>query len=139
MLLLRSNLFKVSLFTPSREVPIFLKSFFMTSCYSSRGQPTFRLALAGWLKRIIFSNLSPFIRRTCPSHLNLFLIIDLESEIEPHFFGAYCLKYGQSAGYLKPSVGNFSGKDLANLHPLFGAPMLRIIFITVASNILIVV
>ena len=44
-----------------------------------------RLALDGWLKMTIFGNLSSFIRRRGPSHLNLYLLIALESEIEEHF------------------------------------------------------
>ena len=36
-------------------------------------------------KRKIFGNLSSFIRRTCPNHLNLSFIIALESRNEPHF------------------------------------------------------
>ena len=43
--LLHSNLFKASLFTPSQEVPVSFKSFFMTSPHPRRGRPAFCLAL----------------------------------------------------------------------------------------------
>ena len=89
-----------------------------------RRRPAFRSAQHGWPKRTIIGNLSSFILGTCPSYLNLSLIIALKSGIEPHFHTAFCLKYGQSAGYPEQSVGNFSGKRLVNLRPLFRAPML---------------
>ena len=57
-------------------------------------------------------NLSPLILRTCPSHLKLTLIMALESGIESHFSGAYCLKSGQSDGYPKESDDNSFGKHL---------------------------
>jgi len=56
----------------------------MTTSHPRRRRPAFRLTLYGWQKRKIFGNLSSFIRRTWPSHLNLSFIIALESEIEPH-------------------------------------------------------
>jgi hypothetical protein len=43
------------------------------------------LTLDSWPTRTILGNLSSFIHRMCPSHLNLSLIIALESGIEPHF------------------------------------------------------
>ena len=49
-LLLLPNLFKTSLFTPSKEVPISFKSLFMTSSNPRQGQPAFRLDLRGWPK-----------------------------------------------------------------------------------------
>ena len=85
LLLLHSNLFRVSLFTPSLEVPMSFKSFFMIFSHARQGQPPFYLALDGWLKRTIFGNLSTFICRMCPNHLNLSFIIALESGTEPHF------------------------------------------------------
>ena len=57
----------------------------MTSSQPRQGRPTFRVALDGWPKRTIFGNLSSFIRRTWPSHLNLYFILAPESGIEPHF------------------------------------------------------
>ena len=84
-LLLHPNILKASLFRPSQEVPISFKSFFMTSSYPNRGRPAFRLILDSWPKRTIFSSLSSFIRKACPNHLNLSLIIVIESGIEPHF------------------------------------------------------
>jgi len=49
------------------------------------GRPAFHLALDGWPTWTIISNLSSFIRRKCPSHLNFSLIVALESMIEPCF------------------------------------------------------
>jgi hypothetical protein len=57
----------------------------MTSSYPSQGRSAFRLALDGWPKRTIFSNLSSLIRTTCPHHLSLSFIIALENGIEPYF------------------------------------------------------
>ena len=57
----------------------------MTSSQPRQGRPAFRVAPDGWPKRTIFGNLSSFIRRTWPSHLNLSFIIAPESGIEPHF------------------------------------------------------
>ena len=63
----------------------FSEILFMTSSHPNRGRPALRLALDGWPKRTIFGNFSSFIRGTCPGHLNLYLIIALDSGIEPHF------------------------------------------------------
>ena len=57
----------------------------MTSSQPRRGRPAFRVAPDGWPKKTIFGNLSSFIRRTWPSHLNLSFIIALERGIESHF------------------------------------------------------
>ena len=57
----------------------------MTSSQPRQGRPAFRVAPDGWPKRTLFGNLSSFIRRTWPSHLNLSFIIAPESGIEPHF------------------------------------------------------
>ena len=57
----------------------------MTSSQPRQGRPAFRVAPDGWPKRTIFGNMSSFIRRTWPSHLNLSFIIAPESRIEPHF------------------------------------------------------
>ena len=57
----------------------------MTSSQPRQGRPAFPVAPDGWPKRIIFGNVSSFIRRTLPSHLNLSFIIAPESGIEPHF------------------------------------------------------
>ena len=74
-----------SLFTPFQDIPISFKSLFMTSSQPRRGRPAFRVAPDGWPKRTIFGNLSSFVCRTWPSHLNLSFIISLDSGIEPHF------------------------------------------------------
>ena len=84
ILLLYPNLSKASLFTPFQEFTISLKYFF-TSSHPNRGRPDFRLALDCWPKRTIFGNLSSFIHRTGPSHLNHSHIIALETGLEPHF------------------------------------------------------
>ena len=89
-----------------------------------QGQPAFHFSLEGWLRRTIFGNMSSFIGKTWPSHLNLSVTIALESGIEPHFCTTCCLKYGQSAGYPEQSIGNFSGKHLVNVHLLFRHSML---------------
>ena len=47
-------------------------------------RPAFALTLDGRPKWKIFSNLPYLIRRTRPSHLNLFLIIAIERETEQH-------------------------------------------------------
>jgi len=65
-----------------------------------------------------------FICRKCPGHLYLSLIIALESSTYHTFHTVFCLNYGQSAGYPKQSVGNFSRKDLVNLYLPFGVPVL---------------
>ena len=57
----------------------------MTSSYRKRGRPTFRLVLYAWPKRTICGNLTSFIYRTCPRHLNLSVIIALKCWFEPHF------------------------------------------------------
>ena len=57
----------------------------MTPSHPNQGRSVFCLALDGWPKRTIFGNLSSFICRSCPSHLNLYFVIALESGIEPHF------------------------------------------------------
>ena len=57
----------------------------MTSSQPRQGQPAFFVAPDGWPKRTIFGNLSSFICRMWPSHLNLSSIIAPESRIEPHF------------------------------------------------------
>ena len=57
----------------------------MTSSQPRQGRPAFRVAPDGWPKRTILGNLSSFIRRTWPRHLNLSFIIAPESGIEPHF------------------------------------------------------
>ena len=54
----------------------------MTSSQPRQGRPAFRVAPDEWP---ILGNLSSFIRRTWPSHLNLYFIVALESGIEPHF------------------------------------------------------
>ena len=79
-LLLHPKLFKASLFTPSEEVSISLKSFLTAFFHSIQERPAFRLALDGWLKRMTSGNLSSFIHRTWP--LNLSFIIALESGIQ---------------------------------------------------------
>ena len=123
MLLFHPNLFKAFLFTTSLEVPMSLKNFFMTCSHPNRRQLAFHLALYGWPKWKIFDNLSSFIRRAYPRHPNLSFIIILESGMNNSFRTAYWLKYGQLAGYPEQSLGNFFGKHLTHLHPLFGAPM----------------
>jgi len=77
------SLFKDSLFTPSQEVHIPFNYFLTTSSHPKRGRPAFCWALDGWPKRTIFGNLSSFICRMCPSHLNLSPILALEIRIEP--------------------------------------------------------
>ena len=58
----------------------------MTSSHPRQGRLDFCVATVGWPKRTIVDNLSSFICRTWPSHLNLFFfIIALKSGIEPHF------------------------------------------------------
>ena len=100
----------------------------MTSSDPNRERPAFCLALEGSPNRTIFGNLSSFICRTCPNHLNLSLIIALESGIEPHF--SYNLLFKTLSVSLMPRTiqNNFSGKHLANLHLLFGVPIFRAIF-----------
>ena len=79
-----SNLFNASLSTPSGEFPISLKSFLVSS-QPNWGRAAFPLALDVWPKGTIFGNMSSFVSRTGPSHLNLSLIVALESGIEPPF------------------------------------------------------
>ena len=69
---------------------------------------------------ILLSSVSCFIHRTCPSHLNLSLIIALESGIEPHFSYSLLLEI-RPVSRVPRTVGNSSGKHLANIHPLFKA------------------
>jgi hypothetical protein len=47
--------------------------------------PIFCVALDGCPTRMTCGNLSSFVRRTCPIHLNLFLIVTLDSDIGPIF------------------------------------------------------
>ena len=87
--LLHPSPFNASLFTPSKEVLISLKSFLTTSSYPNP-EDLFSLALDVWSKTISV-NLSSSIRRIWLSHLNLSVTIALESRIElkfsysPHF------------------------------------------------------
>ena len=104
--------------------PISFRSFFMTFSHPRRARPAFHLALNGWLTRTFFGNLSSFIRITNPSHLNLSFIVALENMTGSHLL--YSLLFGiQSARYLEHSIGNFSRKHLANIHMLFGKPILQ--------------
>ena len=74
-----------SLFMPSIDVSISLKSFFVIYYHPNCRRPVFCLALNSCWKGTIFCNLSSFICRTCPSHLNLSLNVVFKSRIEPHF------------------------------------------------------
>ena len=124
-LLLHLNLFKASLVTPSREIPISFYSFFMIFFRPRRGRPAFPLAIDGWPERTIFGNLSSFNRRTCPSHLNLSFIIALKRRIKPHFSYSILYEIRSVRRVPEKSEGNFSGKHIANLHPFFKAPMFQ--------------
>ena len=73
------------LFTPSSEVPISLTLFLMTSFHSIRGRLVFCSVPDGWQRGTIFGNLTSFIRKRCPSHLNISFFITLRSGMEPYF------------------------------------------------------
>ena len=60
--LVHPNQFQTSLFIPSEEVSVYLKSSFKTSSYSIWGKPTFCFPQNDWMERMIFGNLSPFTR-----------------------------------------------------------------------------
>ena len=92
ILILHCNLFKVFLFTSSQEVPISLKSSLMILSRPSWRLYAFCLALDGSLKITVLGNVSSFFHRTCPSHLNLFLIIALEKGIGSHFSYSFLIQ-----------------------------------------------
>ena len=100
---LHPNLFKTSVFTPMQEILITLKSLLTTSSNTNQGQPPFCLALDGWPAKTLFGNLSSFIRRTCPVHLNFSLITARESLIEPHFSYSLLLEI-RSVGQVPKTV-----------------------------------
>ena len=91
LLLFHNKLFKASPFNPSQELKIFLRCLFTTCSYLIWEWPVFCLVQDGWLTRWIFDILSSFICRTCPSNLNLSLIITIESGIVQHV--SYCLQF----------------------------------------------
>ena len=142
-LLLHPNLFKASLFTPSQEVLISFQLFFMTSFHPRRGRPTFRLVLDGWPERTIFGNLSSLFRRTCPSHLNLSLIVALESGIESYFSYSLLFKIRSVSRVSTTMCKQFLWKTSSIFPSAFRSahasePYLTTV-ITVPSNILIFV
>jgi len=63
-------------------VLISLKSFLLTSYHPFWGRYDFISVQFVWPKRTIFRNLSFFIRKSCPSHLNFSLIIALKIGIK---------------------------------------------------------
>lgn len=79
------GLFTALLFSPPPEVPISVRSFLVTFLYPIQERPTFRLALDRWPKSSIFGNLSSFICKIWPSHLNLSFNIALKSGITINF------------------------------------------------------
>ena len=84
MLLIRPNLFSLPLYTIPRSSRL-PQIFLMTFSHPIRKRPVLRSALDGWPISVIFGSLLSFIGRTCPSVLNLFLIIALVSRVEPYF------------------------------------------------------
>lgn len=72
-------------FCPSHQVRISIKSFLMTFSPPIQRRPAFCLVAAGQLKSTIFTNVSPLIRKTYSSHINLYFIIALERGIKPNF------------------------------------------------------
>ena len=141
MLLLQPNLFKASLFTSSLEAPISFTSLFMTSSHPRRGRPAFHLAPCSWPKKTIFSNLSSFIHRTWPSHLNLSFIIALESGIQPHLRTTYYLKLRQLGTHnnRRQFLWKISSKLSSTFQSANASEPYLTTFITVASNIPILV
>ena len=115
----------------------------MTSSHPRRGRHAFRLALNGWPKRTILGNLSSFIRKTCPSHLNLSFIIALESGIEPHY--SYSLLFEIRSvsrvprKILKQFLWKTSSKSSSAFRSAHASDPYLTTVITVASNILILV
>ena len=115
----------------------------MISSQPRQGRPAFLLALDGWPKRTIFGNLSSFIRRTWPSHLNLSFIIALESGIEPHFSYNLLFEIRSVSRVPRTIRRQFHWKTSSKFSSAFRSahasePYLTIV-ITVASNILILV
>ena len=115
----------------------------MTSSYTRRGKPDFRLALDGWQKRTIFGNLSCLIRGTCSSHLNLLSIIALDSGIEPHFSYSRLFEIQSVSRVPRTIHRQFLWKTSSKSPSTFrgthtSEPCLTTV-ITVASNILILV
>ena len=115
----------------------------MTSSHPKGGRPDFHGAPDGWPKRTIFGNLSSFIRRTWPSHLNLSFIIALYSGIEPHFSCNLLFEIRSVSRVPRTIRRQFLGKTSSNFSSAFGSahasePYLTTV-ITVASNILILV
>ena len=115
----------------------------MTSFYPNRGRPAIRLALDGSPKRTIFGNLSSFIHRTCPWHLNLSLIIVIESEIEPQFLYSLLFELRSVSQIPRTIHKQFLWKLFSKSSSAFPSthspkPYLTTV-ITVASNILILV
>ena len=111
----------------------------MTSSHPRRGRPAFRLALDGWPKRTNFSNLSSFIRITCPNHLNL----TLESGIEPHFSYSLLFEIRSVSRVPRTILMQFLWKTSSKSSSAFlsthaSEPYLSTVF-TVGSNILILV
>ena len=115
----------------------------MTSSQPRQGRPAFRVAPDGWPKRTIFSNLSSFIRRTWPSHLNLSFIIAPESGIEPHFSYSLLFEIRSVSRVPRTIRRQFLWKTSSKFSSAFWSvhasePYLTTV-ITVASNILILV
>jgi len=73
------------LFTFSQEASISLKFLLMTSSHPNQGRHVLCLALGGRPIGKFFGYLSSVMCRVCPSHLNIYLIINLESGIESNF------------------------------------------------------
>ena len=115
----------------------------MTSSHPRQGWPAFRLTADGWPKRTIFGNLSSFIRRTWPNHLNLSFIIALESRIEPHITYSLLFEIRSVSRVPRTIRRQFLWKTSSKFSSAFRSahasePYLTTV-ITVASNILILV
>ena len=97
----------------------------MTSSHLNRGRPVFCLALNGWPRRTIFGILSSFVRRTCPSHLNLSFIIAVESGTEPHFLNSLLFEIRSVTRGPRIIRRQFLWKTFSKSSSIFGAPMLQ--------------
>ena len=113
----RSSSIPIYSLHPPRKFPFPLNISFMVSSHSRRGRPAFHLTLDDWSKRTIFGNLTSFIRRTCPSHLNLSFITALEIGIEPHFSYILLFEIRSVSRVPRTIYRRVSKKHLENLHP----------------------
>ena len=114
----------------------------MSYSYPRRGRPDFRVAPVGWPKTTIFGNLSSFICRTWPSHLNLSFIIALKSGIKPHFCTVYC--WIRSVSWVPRTIRwqflwGTSSKFSSAFRSAHASEPNLITVITVPSNILILI